>query len=188
MRGKILSRLLLLGLAAWTLSGCASTVMHQVAPVTLSGGTGKALVTFMRPSYFGGAIQFGIWDSENFVGVLSAGSYVQYLAEPGPHVFMARAENWSYVKADLEGGKQYFILGKVFPGIWKARVALDPVRPGDPDAAKIDQWLQELTPTAVIPEQFDAYVSPRVEQVKTALGEVDNGTTKFETLSKTDGR
>lgn len=175
-------------LAVLTMSGCASSVMHKVDPVTMDNSSQKALVTFIRPSLFGGAIQFGIWDSGKFVGVLSAKSYVQYLADPGEHVFLARAENWSYVKADLEPGKQYFIVGKVFPGVWKARVALDPVHPGDPDAANIDNWLKELTPTAVIPEQFDTYVSPRVEQVKAAAAEVDNGKTKFGVLNKTDGR
>lgn len=181
-------RFIILALVALALSGCASSVMHKVGSVALDNGSDKALVTFMRPSYFGGAIQFGIWDSEKFVGVLSAGSYVQYLATPGEHVFLARAENWSYVKAELEGGKQYFILGKVFPGIWKARVALDPVNKGDEDAAKVDGWLKDLTPTAVIPEQFDAYVSPRVEQVRAAAAKIDDGKTKFEVLRKTDGR
>jgi hypothetical protein len=188
MKQQKFCRLIVLALAALTLSGCASSVMHKVEPVALDNDSGKALVTFMRPSFFGGAIQFGIWDSENFVGVLSAGSYVQYLAEPGEHVFLARAENWSYVKADLEGGKRYYVIGKVFPGIWKARVALDPVTNGDEDSTKVDQWVQELTPTGVIPDQFDNYVTQRVEQVKAAAGEIDNGKTKYAVLRKEDGK
>ncbi len=110
------------------------------------------------------------------------------LAEPGEHVFLARAENWSYVKAVLEAGKQYYILGKVFPGLWKARVALDPVTNGDDDSANVDEWLNKLTPTAVIPEKFDGYVLPRVEQVKAAAEKVDDGETKYGVLSKEDGR
>jgi hypothetical protein len=56
---------------------------------------------------------------------------VQYLAKQGEQLFLARAENWSDVKADLEAGKQYFIIGKVFSGVWRARVAFDPVTKGD---------------------------------------------------------
>lgn len=188
MRMQKVKRLVLLGLVVLTLSGCASSVMQTVAQVPPESLSNKALVTFMRPSYFGGAIQFGIWDSEKFVGVLSAGSYVQYLTEPGEHVFLARAENWSYVKADLQGGKRYYILGKVFPGVWKARVALDPVNNGDKEAANVDKWLADLTPTAVIPEKFDNYVTPRLEQVKTAAKEIDNGKVKYSVLMKEDGK
>ena len=49
----------------------------------------------------------------------------------GEHVFLARAENGSCVHADLEAGRSYFILAKVFPGIWKGRVACDPIRRDD---------------------------------------------------------
>ena len=111
---------LLIGLFMFT--GCASSMMQPATPYAAPEET-QALVTFLRPSYFGGAIQFGIWDSDQFVGILEPGSYLQVLVPPGEHLFLARAENWSYVHADLEPGKQYFILTKVFPGIWKALVA-----------------------------------------------------------------
>ena len=113
------------------LSGCASSMMQPAASQAAPEAS-RALVTFLRPSYFGGAIQFGIWDSDQFVGILEPGSYIQILVPPGEHIFLARAENWSYVHANLEAGRQYFILAKVFPGIWKARVAYDPIRKGDP--------------------------------------------------------
>ena len=185
---KMVVRLALLAGVLLLMSGCASSVMTRTEPQALNNAD-RALVTFVRTSLFGGAIQFGIWDGADFVGVLSAKSYVQYLATPGKHVFLARGENWSYVKADLEGGKEYFIIGKVFPGIWKARVALDPVVNGDGTTqADIDKWLAELTPTKVIPEKFDGYVTQRVEQVRTAAREVDNGEVKFEVLSTEDGR
>jgi hypothetical protein len=185
---NLIVRLALLAGVLLLMSGCASSVMTRTEPLTLEQPN-RAMVTFVRPSLFGGAIQFGIWDGADFVGVLSAKSYVQYLVEPGEHLFLARAENWSYVKADLEAGKQYYIVGKVFPGIWKARVALDPVVKGDGTTqADIDKWLAELTPTKVIPEKFDGYVAPRLEQVKEAAAEVDNGDVKFEVLSREDGR
>jgi hypothetical protein len=170
------------------MSGCSSSMMTQTETQVLDSPD-QALVTFIRPSMFGGAIQFGIWDGDHFIGVLSAKSYVQYLAEPGEHLFLARAENWSYVKANLEAGKEYFIIGKVFPGVWKARVALDPVANGDgTNQADIDRWLTELKPTTVLPEKYEGYVSPRVAQVKEAAGEVDNGKVKYEVLLKEDGR
>jgi hypothetical protein len=170
------------------LGGCASSMMQPVdrqpAPAPSA-----ALVTFLRPSYFGGAIQFGVWDSDQFVGILEPGSYIQVLLPPGEHVFLARAENWSYVHAELEAGRQYFILTKVFPGIWKARVAYDPIRRGDPQTnEEIVQWLTELKPIGVIDAKVDEYTAPRVEQVRQAVADFRAGAVQSERLDAVDYR
>lgn len=171
-----------------TLTGCASSMM-QPAVLQSTPESSEALVTFLRPSYFGGAIQFGIWDSDRFVGILEPGSYVQILVPPGEHVFLARAENWSYVHAELEAGRQYFILAKVFPGIWKARVAYDPIRQGDPETdADIANWLSGLKPIGVIDEKVDAYTEPRLEQVRQAVADFRSGTVESERLDAIDFR
>jgi len=168
--------------------GCASPMMQPAARLT-NPDPARALVTFLRPSYFGGAITFGIWDSDSFVGVLGAGSYIEYPATPGPHVFLARAENWSYVNAQLEAGKRYYILAKVFPGVWKARIAFDPIRRGDPQTdEEIQNWLKALTPTEPIAEKVDAYTSPRLGQVRQAVGAFRNGEVTYEILEAEDGR
>ena len=171
-----------------TLAGCASSMMQPVArqPVSTSSG---ALVTFLRPSYFGGAIQFGVWDSDRFVGILEPGSYIQVLLPAGEHVFLARAENWSYVHADLEAGRQYFILANVFPGVWKARVAYDPIRRDDPQTnQEIAGWLSELKPIGVIEAKVDAYTAPRLDQVRQAVADFRAGAVQSERLEATDYR
>jgi hypothetical protein len=170
------------------LAGCASSMMQPVVRQR-SPESSLALVTFLRPSYFGGAIQFGVWDGDQFIGILEQGSYVQVLLPPGEHVFLARAENWSYVHADLEAGRQYFILAKVFPGIWKARVAYDPIRRGDPQTdSEIAQWLSELKPIGVIDAKVDAYTSPRLEQVRQAVADFRSGKVQCERLDAVDYR
>lgn len=170
------------------LTGCASSMMQPAVPQSAPESS-RALVTFLRPSYFGGAIQFGIWDSDQFAGILEPGSYIQILVSPGEHVFLARAENWSYVHAELEAGRQYFILAKVFPGIWKARVAYDPIRQGDPETdADIANWLSGLKPIGVIDEKVDAYTEPRLEQVRQAVADFRSGTVESERLDAIDFR
>lgn len=169
-------------------TGCASSMMQPAKPFEAAEES-RALVTFLRPSYFGGAIQFGIWDSDQFVGILEPGSYIQVLVPPGEHLFLARAENWSYVQADLEAGRQYFILAKVFPGIWKARVAYDPIRRDDPQTdAEIAAWLSELKPIGVIASKVDAYTAPRVEQVREAVAAFQSGQVESERLAASDYR
>ena len=171
-----------------TLAGCASSMMQpadrQPAPTS-----SEALVTFLRPSYFGGAIQFGVWDGDRFVGILEPGSYIQVLLPEGEHVFLSQAENWSYVHADLEAGRQYFILAKVFPGIWKARVAYDPIRRDDPQTnEEIARWLSELKPIGVIEAKVNAYTAPRLDQVRQAVADFRDGAVQSERLDAVDYR
>jgi len=188
MKLHYFSTIMLVICASVLLSGCASSLMHSVEPLTVQDEK-LALVTFLRPSYFGGAIEFGVWDSDRLIGIVTAGNYVQYYTEPGEHIFLARAENWSYVHATLEAGKKYYILTKVFPGVWKARIAFDPICRDDPTSdEEIASWMKNLLPIGVIPEKVDAYVTPRLEQVRNAVEEYRQGNVKYEVLSPEDFR
>ena len=112
--------LLLLPLA----SGCATGGKYMIkAEPIVSPPQGKTLVTFVRPSNFGGAISFGVWDGEIFIGILGPDMSIQYETTPGEHYFLARAENWACVKADLAADRQYVIKANPIMGVWKARVA-----------------------------------------------------------------
>lgn len=186
------TRLLLLGVCFLlvSLTGCKSAIMTKVQPVSLSTINNEtALVTFVRPSSYGAAIQFGVWDSENFVGVVSANSYVQYKTSPGKHLFLARAENWSCVEADLEAGKSYVIITAVRMGAWKARVALVPVtRTGKISDEKVNKWLTRLNATAADPAQIESYTAARIEHVRKAIENIRQGKAKCNTLSKEDYR
>ena len=187
---KIYFKSVILVTGIFLLSGCgASSLMMKVPPLGAPDNQ-HAMVTFLRPAvFFGDAIRFGVWDSENFVGILARGSYVQYITKPGEHLFLARAENWSYVKADLEAGKHYFIFTRVFPGGWKARVAFDPItKDYDLTKAQIDKLLSRLTPTAVIPEKFDDYARPRLSQVREAIDDYKAENVKYEVLEADDHR
>ncbi len=169
------------------LSGCASSMMKQVQKMDVVE-TNKAMVTFLRPTLFGGAIQFGLWDGDQFIGILSANSYIQYFAEPGQHYFLGRAENWSCVKAELEAGKKYYIIGNVFPGIWKARIAFDPIKSGDEPQLQVDGWMNTLKPTSVDESKRDEYIRPRVNEVRNQVGEFKSGKGSCEMLDAADGR
>lgn len=186
----LLIRLLLIGICFLLvfLTGCKSSIMTKVQPVNVSTiDENSALVTFVRPSSYGSAIQFGVWDSETFVGVVSGKSYVQYKATPGKHLFLARAENWSCVEADLEAGKSYFIVTAVRMGVWKARVALEPVtRAGNVSEEQINKWLTKLNATAVDPAQVESYVNQRIDHVRKAMENIHNGKAKCNTLSIED--
>jgi hypothetical protein len=171
------------------LQACATSIMMAVPRVT-APPPDYAIVTFLRPSSFGGSIDFGLWDGENLVGVITPGKYIQYKAAPGKHLFLGRAENWTICEADLAAGQNYYILANTFVGFWKARVAFDPVRKGDTNVTddQIKNWMTTLTPMGVDPAKKDAYVSSHINDVKGIIVQHNSGKTQFETMTTEDWR
>jgi len=172
-------------------TGCgnAGSIMVKAEPVA-DLGDDQVLVTFIRPSIIGGAISFGLFDSDKTIGVLSPGKRIDYLTTPGEHTFLARAENWSCVKANLEANKHYVIKTNVVMGVWKARVALDPFRKAeydDPGTLKdVRKWLDDAKPVMPDAEKVEAYTEHRKDQLNKAKAMFETEGKKFETLSPED--
>ena len=92
---------------------------------------GKALVVFLRPSFFGGAISSSVYDAPDgattFLGVLKYEDKLAVQMEPGVHRLMVIAENADFLDATLAADKTYYVLIKARPGVWKARFSLIPI-------------------------------------------------------------
>lgn len=125
----------LLGFAALTLSACAgSSSFMKPATERVPVAKDKALVRFMRPSSFGFGINVNVLDGDRTIGNSVAKSQFDYVAEPGRHLFVASTENEDYLEADLAAGRTYYVYTNIYPGVWRARVAFQPVTRGS------DQW------------------------------------------------
>src|SRR5258708_5671525 len=70
---------------------------------------GKSVVYFVRSSSLGFAVNFSYFDSAALIGRFNGPKYIRYECAPGSHLFWARSENRSFVEAQLEAGKIYFI-------------------------------------------------------------------------------
>ena len=127
---KLLTRWMLLALVA-VLMGCAGSSQYM-QPATPRQGPSpdKTLIYFMRPSGIGFAINFQIWDGDQFIGLSQAKSYFGYECPPGRHLFIGFAENKRGLEATLEAGKTYYVLTQVRMGGWRARMAFIPVTRG----------------------------------------------------------
>jgi hypothetical protein len=170
----------------FSLTGCGSDIF---TPAKLVDGPerGYALVSFIRPSILGARTRIALWDGDEFIGILAARSVVQYKARPGHHVFIATAENWSYVDANLQAGKHYVVVGRVFPGAWKARVGLDPAdNPGQTREA-IDKYVKHLIPIMVPDDAKEKYAARRRDRVRRAVDKFNAGEVKYATLSAGSG-
>lgn len=125
------------------LTGCASSHMSPVSQSEYTSGPeeGKALVTFMRPSSFGGAVQSYLYDGEKYIGTISAGTRMCYQAEAGEHMFMIAGESTDFLRATLAPNKTYYVNVAPRMGVWTARFSLRPMN-GQVSQEKIDQWVK----------------------------------------------
>ena len=181
MKKIILSMIVVLAI----LSGCASVQMQPTALVK-SPKEKMALVNFVRPAvFFGDGISIDVWDGQNYIGSLAAGSLIQYEVEPGKRLFLANAENWSYTSADLQVGKEYFIKANIFPGVMTGRVALGTVKPDDPRVTE----LMSLKPTVASEKDRKEFSDKKRAELKEAVANFESGkVSSFSRVSPGDGR
>ena len=126
-------------------TGCAGHSMYmRPAQALLQPTEDKALVRFMRPSGFGMAVNFNMLDSEKVIGNSVAMSQFDYLTEPGKHLFISTAENKVFLEADLEAGKTYYVITRIYPGAWYARVAFVAVNRESKYWDKVNEWEEKL--------------------------------------------
>ncbi len=167
------------------LGGCAPMTMQKVSQVGIPRQD-TALVTFVRPLIFmRDSVSVDIWDGERFIGVLDAGTLIQYEAEPGEHLFLANAENRSYAITNLLPGRRYFIKANISPGVILVRVALDAVPKTD---SRIEGWLSDLKPMSALPQDRQALESKKQNEIRTAVREFKaGGVTSYTELRPEDG-
>ena len=124
------------------LQACTSAHLKPVAnpQQTMKPQPGKAMVVFMRPSMFGGAIQSTVYDGQNYVSTVSAGTRVAYQADPGEHMFMVIGESADFMAATLNPNKTYYAVVSPRMGFWKARFSFKPVRKSESNE-QLGEWL-----------------------------------------------
>ncbi len=170
-------------LAAFLFAGCASTYMIKTAKI--ESGPDYAIVNFIRPTLFGGAIKFGVWDRDQVVGVLTPERCVQYRAAPGEHLFLIRAENWGIVKATVEAGKTYTILVEPRLGLFKANVHPIVIKPDD---KRLAGWMKNVVYETLDPAIRDKYARGRDDDALRAARQVDEGKAQpDDVMSPADG-
>jgi hypothetical protein len=174
-----------------TVMGCAGSSKYMVKSTPIAGPSpDKAIVYFMRPSGFGFAINFQIWDSDRFIGLSQAKSYFAYECDPGRHLFIGIAENKRGVEADLAAGRSYYVITQVKMGGWRARMAFIPVTRGSEFWDKVEQYEKELN--FIMPKQeevakWEATEKPEVQEIISYL-ETPEGRQYVVPLGREDGR
>ena len=139
-----LTRGALCALLALLMVSCGGKYMIKSEPLP-KPSEGKALVNFVRPSFFGKAVEATIWDSETLIGWIYGQQAFQYECEPGKHLFISWSEYKSPVEAELLPGRVYYIVLRTRMGGWRARIHQIPVNPNH------ELWQDALTWSKTLP-------------------------------------
>jgi hypothetical protein len=150
-------------------SSCAGSSSYMKSTQTLLQPTEEmAMVRFLRPSGMGSAINFNVLDGDKVIGNSVSKSQFDYLATPGKHLFVATAENKVFLEADLQAGKTYYIITRIYPGAWYARVAFIGVNRGSEYWTKVNEWeveLQKLQPDQEAIRKWEDANRPKITNV-----------------------
>lgn len=182
---------LLLCITVFSVSCAGSSHYMKPSQGLLTPTNDKALVRFMRPSGFGFAINFNIWDGEKVIGNSVAKSQFDYLANPGKHLFVALAENKVFLEADLESGKTYYIITRVYMGAWRARVAFLAVNKGSEFWDKVKEYENELNKLEPATEALKQWEDANKSKIKEILSQYETTwktSEQWPKLNPEDGR
>ena len=149
------------------------------------------MVRFMRPSGMGFAINFNMLDGETVIGNSVAKSQFDYLATPGKHLFIATGENKAFLEADLEAGKTYYIITRIYLGVAYARVALVGVNRGSEFWDQVTEWERELQKLEPDMEALNRWEQTNKAKIKKILAQYESEWRHKETWPKLlaeDGR
>ena len=121
---KIKSLIIVLSLI---LSSCASTFQYNKIAQPNSNDKEMATIYVLRPSSFGSAIKFGIYQDEKLIGKLGPKSYLAWTVKPDGKelTIMSKSENKDMLTINPQAGKTYYIKQKVKMGIAIARTGLE---------------------------------------------------------------
>ncbi len=157
------------------LGACAGSSSYMKSTQSLLQPTEqKALVRFLRPSGMGAAVNFNVLDGDKVIGNSVSKSQFDYLATPGKHLFIATGENKAFLEADLQAGKTYYIITRIYPGAWYARVAFVAVNRGSEYWDKVSELERELQRLEPDQEAIRKWEDANRDKIRNILAQYEN--------------
>ena len=93
---------------------------------------GKSALVVARTTNFGGAVEFDTYLEKKMIGVTQGKSYfVKTDVNPGVSYVISKAENMEPAKINFEPGRIYYLLQIPRMGVWRARISVSLLTPGD---------------------------------------------------------
>lgn len=163
-----------LALSALFLTGCAGLPKTVRATERISAPpAGKALVNFHRPSNYGGAQAFPIFDGNGKMLIDIPGKTAfQHVCDPGEQVFIGWADHVTVVKANLAADKVYDVVIDIGMGWVSANITLKPIGKNDPRRAKLAEFEKRekrviaINPDSPRVQEYEAKNAARIADIK----------------------
>lgn len=190
---NFIRKLVLILLILLPLWGCYGNKIMTSASSPGTFNNDKALVTFIMRYHMVNPFPtfqfwFDIWDGEKFIGALAGKTYFQYEADPGEHLFVAKGGNWSFVKANLQAGKRYYVFATLNIRPFYQNISFDPVKKENKELmADIQSYLVGLYPMSLIKGEYDDYVKDKIGEVKNEIQVFKTNRYEYKTLDPQDG-
>lgn len=163
---------------AMNLSGCAGLGNMKEVAFQNKPEENKATVNFVRRSVFmGDGAKSEVWDSEKFIGTLSAGELLQYQADPGEHLFMVNLQgSWAVAQGVLEAGRTYYL--KMNLTGWSVILGA-----ADATDERIAEW---NTMTTVVKDETTSKPVPQkyIDEAKRTIKRVEDGNANVTHISE----
>jgi hypothetical protein len=170
---KTTSWLLVSMFAVLACAGCGGLPKHlKTVQRVDQPPAGKVLVNFHRPSNWGGAEKFAIFNGNGQMLIdIPGGSVFQHISDPGEQVFMAWADHVTVVKADFAPDKSYDIMVDIGMGWVRGNIKLVPLTKSEPRRAELAKFEQrEKKVLGLNRDQhvtdYEAKNKERVEEIK----------------------
>ena len=158
--------------------GFMDLYLMKEATTAIQPAPDKATIVFIRPQSFAKEMAFGIWGGDQFLGNLKGQTYFQINTPPGEHYFLAKSENFSVLKADVEAGKTYYVKVAGSIGWSQAHIKLLPVT-NETAKGELKKWLDGSKKVAIDETVIDDQVQERLDlalpYIQTALKNVSEG-------------
>ena len=168
-------------LFAAQITACAGLADMKKVDFVDTAAPDKALVNIVRPSVFvGDGAKVEVWDGEQFVGTLAAGTLIQYQATPGEHDFMVYSQgSWGIAKGELLPGKTYYLKFNIGFGF----ITLGVAHKNDP---RIEEWNRKLSPMAVNTQSSKPVPEKTIEASRKMLAKIQDGSVKYEVINESN--
>lgn len=162
---RILAIVIALVAVGWEVSA-GENAGHGPAPED------KAVVYIGRLTGFvGRARPFHVFHNEEYLGFLKGKNYVRLVCEPGENLFWVAAETRTFVRADLEAGKSYYLFAKIMAGAWSARAQLHPITEASQAWAEFSGMITGKQPKERNQKYLDRWYKNHPDYIERALQE-----------------
>ncbi len=172
------------------LAACGSPELMVAEPEpTDPPGPDEVKIVVYRESFRNATKPYAFLDEQEVLGFCQAGAWFEVLVNPGTHFFSLLGVSSSGVRADLAGGRTYFLRVDSVPKPFRLQLRLTPVIPGMEEFQEMDRILARLERRVPIEADRAEFAEEYADEIEEQLAVLmTDGFEESPQLRREDGR